>query len=45
MIKVLSDDVKELILVNILKKFYGKLEDVVNVVVFLVSDMLSYIIG
>lgn len=45
MTKVLSDDIKNSMLSTIPKKEFGKPEDVANAVVFLSSDMSSYITG
>ncbi|CEI73710.1 MULTISPECIES: 3-oxoacyl-[acyl-carrier-protein] reductase [Romboutsia] len=45
MTKVLSDDIKNSMLSTIPKKEFGKPEDVANAVVFLASDMSSYITG
>lgn len=45
MTKILSDDIKNSMLSTIPKKEFGKPEDVANAVVFLASDMSSYITG
>lgn len=45
MTKVLSDDIKNSMLSTIPKREFGKSEDVANAVVFLASDMSSYITG
>lgn len=45
MIEVLGDKYKEEVKKNILFKKLGKLEDVVNVVVFFFSEVLDYVIG
>ena len=45
MTQVLSDDIKNSMLSTIPKKEFGQPEDVANAVVFLASDMSSYITG